>query len=143
MWKEINTDNDLQRFLREVSFFHDSCIKEIQYTSGAYVSENLSMYPVNDRRILRVIVQRQFPDNPMMELEFGGLKFLKLFPVDDRRTCEILESTMFFKDGLIYWCNDEDSPEEDSEGILVCASKLHWRAIDHHMGPAAYYSAAL
>lgn len=143
MWKEISTEKDLLHFMREMYYFHDSCIKELQYTSGAYVAEDLSMYPINDRRILRVIVQRQFPDNPMMELEFSGLKFLKLFPVDDQYTCEILETAMFFKEGLIYWCDHEDSPETDSDGFLVCASKLRWRAIDRHMGPAEYYSASL
>ncbi len=29
--------------------FHDSCIKEMRYISGAYVSEDLSMLPINKK----------------------------------------------------------------------------------------------
>ena len=55
-WNEITDENSLKEFMERVSFFHDSCIKEMHYLSGAYVNENLDMYPVNDRRILRVII---------------------------------------------------------------------------------------
>ena len=58
-WNEITDENSLKEFMERVSFFHDSCIKEMHYLSGAYVNENLDMYPVNDRGILRVIIQRQ------------------------------------------------------------------------------------
>ena len=49
-WNEITDENSLKEFMERVSFFHDSCIKEMHYLSGAYVNENLDMYPVNDRR---------------------------------------------------------------------------------------------
>lgn len=142
MWQEISTDEDLRHFMNKICFFHDSCIKEIKYTSGAYVNSDLTMHPINDRKILRVIIQRQFEDNPMIELEFEGLNFLKLFPIDDEYTCEILDSTMFFKDELIYWCDDKISWETDMEnfhGTMICASKFRWRTVKNHMGSADYY----
>lgn len=143
MWQEISTDKDLHHFMEKVCFFHDSCIKEIKYTSGAYVNSDLTMHPLNDRRILRVIIQRQFEDNSMIELEFAGLNFLKLFPINDEYTCEILNSTMFFKNGFINWCDNENLSETDVEnfqGTMICASKFRWRTIKNHMGPADYYS---
>ena len=30
--------------------FHDSCLKELKYISGAYVNEKLSMIPVNKQK---------------------------------------------------------------------------------------------
>ena len=72
-WNEITDENSLKEFMERVSFFHDSCIKEMHYLSGAYVNENLDMYPVNDRRILRVIIQRQYEEDSMIEMEFQGL----------------------------------------------------------------------
>ena len=81
-WNEITDENSLKEFMERVSFFHDSCIKEMHYLSGAYVNENLDMYPVNDRRILRVIIQRQYEEDSMIEMEFQGLKYLKLFQGD-------------------------------------------------------------
>ena len=81
-WNEITDENSLKEFMERVSFFHDSCIKEMHYLSGAYVNENLDMYPVNDRRILRVIIQRQYEEDSMIEI--SGIKILKV--ISGRRT---------------------------------------------------------
>ena len=142
MWKDICTDDQLHLFLNRFRFFHDSCLKELKYQSGAYVNSDLSMYPINNCRTLSVIIQRQDAEIPMVELQFEGLKYLNLFPVDESFTCEILASTMFFKDGLVYWCDHRDFPEiklEQLEGIVVCASGLRWRVIDNHMGATDFY----
>ena len=79
-WNEITDENSLKEFMERVSFFHDSCIKEMHYLSGAYVNENLDMYPVNDRRILRVIIQRQYEEDSII----SGIKILKV--ISGRRT---------------------------------------------------------
>ena len=55
MWETISSSDEISRFMERVYDFHDSCVKEISYISGAYVDDSLSMYPLNDRRILRVI----------------------------------------------------------------------------------------
>ncbi len=94
MWNEIVNNETLKEFNEKLSYFHDSCIKEIYYLSGAYVDENLEMYPINDCRILRVIIQCQNEDEPMIEMEFQDLKYLKLFPIDPHYKCEILDSTI-------------------------------------------------
>lgn len=44
-WNEITDENSLKEFMERVSFFHDSCIKEMHYLSGAYVNENLDIKP--------------------------------------------------------------------------------------------------
>ena len=144
MWHEIVNEKDIQEFMYKVVFFHDGCIKEMKYYSGAYVAENLAMYPINDKRILSVIVQRQFEELAMIEMQFIGLKYLKLFPNNEEYTCEILDSKMFIKDGYIYWCDDgyfSEEDIEDYEGTLICASKLRWRAIENRMGQEDFYVA--
>ena len=113
MWNEISTDDDVLKFMEAVCFFHDSCIKEMSYVSGAYVDVNLSMYPLNSLRVLRVLIQRQYEKDSMIELEFQGLKYVKFFPVDESYTCEILGSTMIMKDGTIYWCDCDNLSEAD------------------------------
>lgn len=146
MWHEITNNNDLENFMETVCFFHDSCIKEMKYVSGAYVNENLSMYPVNEQRILKVVIQRQFSELSMIELEFKGLEYLKLFPVDDQYTCEILDSTMFFKDGYIYWCDQGGLSETDIDtyaGTVICALEVKWRAINNHMGQKEFFSQSM
>ena len=142
MWETISNSDEISRFMEKVYYFHDSCVKEMSYISGAYVNDSLAMHPLNDRRILRVVIQRQFAEDPMIEMEFQGLKYLKLFPVDPYYTCEILDSAMLLKDGDIYWCDCGDVTEDDLDdykGTLICASKLRWRAIENHMGEKTFY----
>lgn len=142
MWNEITDNNDLMKFMETISFFHDSCIKEMKYISGAYVNDNLSMYPVNDDRTLNVIIQRQYSDISMFELEFQGLKYLKLFPVDNQYTCEILDATVILKNDCIYWCDCGDLSEDDLDsycGTVICASKLRWRQINDCMGKNRFF----
>jgi len=145
MWQSLNTDFELQTFMDEMSGFHDACIKEIAYLSGAYVNADLSMHPFNDRGVLRVLIQRQIGSHAMVEMEFGGLKYLKLFPVDaDRFTCEISGSSLFLKDGLIYWSDEPDIIEANlgDDVTIICAKTLRWRPIEGHMGPAEFYRGA-
>ena len=78
MWQESKTNDDIKSFMDLVCYFHDGCIKEMHYLSGAYVGEGLGMYPLNDKRILKVIIQRQFDDLSMLELEFSGLTVANL-----------------------------------------------------------------
>lgn len=146
MWNEIADEKCIQNFMNKVGFFHDSCIKEMHYYSGAYVDDNLAMYPTNDKRILNIIIQRQFEELSMIELQFIGLKSLNLFPTNEEYTCEILDSKMFIKDGFIYWCDCEEVSEddfEDYEGTLISASKLGWRAIESKMGKEEFYVATM
>ena len=143
MWHEINNPNDLINFMNIVYSFHDSCLKELKYLSGAHVEEDLSMYPVNDRRILKVIIQRQLHVNSMIEMEFEGLKRLQLLPCDNNYTCEILDSTMILKDDCIYWCDCGGISEKDLDhygGTTICAQKLRWRSIDKCMGKEEFYA---
>lgn len=146
MWNDITNEEDLLSFTEFMDSFHDSCIKELMYISGAYVDENLSMYPVNDRRSLYVIFQRQDDEYPMIELEFKGLKYLKLFPTDDQYTCEILDSTLILKNKCVYWADCGELSEEDIEnynGTIICSSKLRWRSIDGFMGKELIFNHTL
>lgn len=35
MWNEITDQDTLKNFMERMSFFHDSCIKELKYLAGA------------------------------------------------------------------------------------------------------------
>lgn len=133
MWNEIQNETELKRFLDRMQQFHDSCLKELRYTSGAYVDERLSMHPLNDVRTLTVVIQRQFRDPTTIEMEFRGLRFLRLRPVDEAYTCEILDASMFLHEGCIYWCDCGGVSEADVgqyDGTVICADSLRWRPLD-------------
>lgn len=132
MWNVIRTEEDVIRFMDDTNSLHDSCVKELYYLSGAYVDQALSMYPVNDRRTLRVIIQRQCASIPNIEMEFSGLKYLKLVPIPSDYTCEILEASLFIEDGDIYWgdCDGLSTKNLNNYGgTIICASGLRWRAL--------------
>ena len=77
----------------------------------------------------------------MIEMEFQGLKYLKLFPADERYSCEILDSNIILKEDCIIWsdCEDKTELEDGDTGTLVCASKLRWRSIFGYMGEKNYW----
>ena len=132
MWNEINTEQELLEFLALYGGFHDSCLKEMRYISGAFVNKDLAMYPINDKRKLYVVFQRQCEKNSSVEIEFSGLLKLNLVPNDEAYTCEILDVSMFFEDGKIYW-GDSDwfkSEREQYDGTWLCAEKARWRFVD-------------
>lgn len=143
MWNEIKNNEDLVEFMRSICSFHDSCVKEMRYISGAYVGVDLSMYPINSSRRLSMIVQRQNSDLAMVELQFEGLQFMRLLPQKEEYTCEILSATMIMDKGFIYWCDCGGLSKRDIDkyqGTLICASKLRWRAIDNCIGPRDFYT---
>ena len=144
MWNEIASEEDLNRFMDMMHGFHDSCIKELKYISGAYVNKELGMFPVNEQRRLNVILQRQFENPSVIEMQFVGLKYFKLFPNDENDTCEILGATMILEEDCIYWCDRGGLSVKDIEsyaGTVICASKVRWRAVDEYIGPNEIYVA--
>jgi len=131
MWNEVLTSGDIDNLMELYGGFHDSCIKEMSYVSGACVNENdLSMFPINDERTLKVIFQRQ--ERPVtVELEFSGLIKLNLTPNNEKSSCEIFESTLVIKDGCFYWgdCGDLNGKFDKYKGTWICSEKLRWRTV--------------
>lgn len=143
MWCDIKTQNDAINFMKMTHCFHDSCIKEIKYVSGAYVDDDLSMYPINDKRLLKIIVQSQFENLSVIEMEFTGLKYMKLFPVDNTYTCEIHGATMLINNNCIYWCDEENLTQEEIDiygGNSICASGVKWRVAKEYLGKKEVYT---
>ena len=64
-----------RKFVNRVYGFHDSCIKELNYVSGAYVAEDFGMYPLNTKRCLKLIIQSQMETVGTIEMEFSGVDF--------------------------------------------------------------------
>lgn len=142
MWVEIKNEKELKDFMDMLYYFHDSCIKEIKYVSGAYVDENLSMRPVNEKRNLRMIIQRQFNNPCVLEMEFIGLYKLQIIPSDENYSCEILDATMILKEDCVYWCDCGGLSEDDLnnyDGTIICAAKVRWRAVDKYIGDKDVY----
>lgn len=137
MWNEIKTDQDIHDFLEKFYYFHDDCIKEIRYISGAY--NDRGMYVVNDRREVEILLQGYTG----VILKFVGVEKMHLAPVSPDYTCEILEATIFRKNGKMYWANDRPDPDsiEHYTDTWICAQQLFWCEIDASLGKEPYYRA--
>jgi len=136
MWQELTSQKDIDDFMKEVTDFHDSCLKEIKYKSGAY-TDGKWMHVINDLRVVNVIFQGFFGIHSAIELEFSKLHHLILYPIHESHTCEIFDAKMFLIDGLIYWCDNGDIKEEDLEdyeGTIICAERIRWRRVDEFLG---------
>lgn len=143
MWNELYTQQQIDDFMREIHGFHDSCIKEMKYSSGAYVEKNLSMLPANTKRTLTVLIQRQFEDISALELEFSELEYIKMYPVNPNYTCEILDASFFIKDGLVYWCDSSDVKDDNInnyKGTVICSKKVRWRNASELIGEREFYT---
>lgn len=139
----VLNQEDLDRLTDFAEGFHDGCIKEMRYVSGAFVDPERWMHPTNDKRELRVVIQSQSEAVGAVELVFQRLRFLKLFPVDETCSCEIHDSKLVFRHGFVYWCDSADVRDEDLdtyEGTVVCAEALQWRRLDPRLGKEPFYS---
>ena len=136
MWNEIITKEDVNDFMRSFNYFHDSCIKEIRYISGAFVSEDLFMQPFNDSRTVDIIFQRQYKYATVIVVSFIGTHILHLAPYDENCTCGISGATMFFSNERIYWadCDGLENRIESYDGTWICADKIKWRVINACVG---------
>ena len=144
MWNKIENNKDVESFMKKMQYFHDCCVKEMKYVSGSYVDEELAMYPINDCRTLRILLQRQVRYPSMIELEFCGLRKMVLCPIGEEYTSEIFEASLVYKKGLFYWCDSSEninSNRHDIDGILIISEELRWRGLDAYPGKEEVYIA--
>ena len=140
MWNEIKNESDTKMFVNRVYGFHDSCIKELNYISGAYVAEDFGMHPLNTKRCLKLIIQSQMETVGTIEMEFSGVEFFSMRPCSEEWTCEILEASLVIKEGKIWWYDEAERFVEDPQeygGNVICAEKMRWRFLKDRMGDGA------
>ena len=144
VWNEVTSQDDLNMFMNQFGGFHDSCIKELKYISGAFVCKDLSMHPINSERVVKIIFQRQYDNPSVIEIEFGGVVKLSLFPMNEDYTCEITGATMILCNSLFYWCDSggiSATDLEGYEGTLICSKVVKWREADEFIGKKEVYKA--
>jgi hypothetical protein len=128
-WNIIGTEDDMNEFMKQFNYFHDSCIKEIHYSSGTYVNNNLSMAMINNP-VLVILFQRQENDLYAIEVEFSEPLAFHLKPADKNNTTEIL-SAVFMKMADIYYWADWDgwsiTGEDRDSTTWVSAKSVKWR----------------
>lgn len=142
VWNLIDTQGDINTFMNQINFFHDGCIKEIKYISGSYVDKNLSIFPINNKRNLYVIIQRQCNKLSTIELLFQGICKMNLTPHNEEYDCVIHKASMEKINDMYYWADWDGFKISDIgkiDGTLIIASKISWRILDSSLGKNEIY----
>jgi hypothetical protein len=146
-WQEVNNQSDVDYLKQIYGGFHDSCITELHYFSGADVGENLSMrFGDSTDRKLSVRFKRQW-EPVKIELLFEGMRRMNIAGWQNYYFCEILgcylkrhnDLIKGLDDSLVVWADDVGfNPKElFDRNILaeplityIISEKLRWRFLD-------------
>lgn len=127
MWKQVKTKSDIEELIFESQNFHDSCLHSMEYTSGAYVDKDGSMYPVNSSRILTMQMHQQGSSAKVLQLRFEGLQALVLSPTSPDYTCELFEGYVILQNDEIILTSDGLDVLTTEQRLFIKASHLSWK----------------
>lgn len=147
IWHAVSNQFDID-YLNEIyGEFHDACITELRYISGADIDNNLSMgFGESTDRKLFVIFKRQW--KPMkIELLFEGMREMNISGWQNHYFCDIFDGYLSLHqdlingrdDNLIVWADNAGfNPKEISERDIlseplityIISEKLKWRLLE-------------
>jgi hypothetical protein len=147
IWHEINSQIEIDYLMQTYGGFHDSCITELHYVSGADIDESLSMRFGNSKdKKLSVILKRQW--KPIkIELYFEGMRKMNIAGWQKNYISEILDCYLKLHNdlvkgdcvNLVVWADDEGF---DPKGIIgsdileepmstyIISERLKWRLLE-------------
>lgn len=142
-WNSINNEKDIEYVSTLFGYFYDACIKEVKYTSGSYVGDDLRMKPIDDLRQLHIIIQTQHKEHSVIEFVFEGVERFNLATNEDYDSI-ISGILLKQKDGHIYFSNSADVPideiDKNSKWLTwIKAKSLKWREINKYIGSTLVY----
>lgn len=127
-WNYIETTTDIANLLEYAHGFHDSVIRSITYTSGAYVNDDKSMFPLADIRKVNVLFDSQWCES--IELIFEGVTALNLRPPSDNYTADIWGASLFTKNASVFFFDsDVDVPDTTNDGTWINSYSLRWKIL--------------
>jgi len=106
MWHELNSQNDIDNFMKETAGFHDSCIAEMHYKSGSFVKEDGAMCLATEP-YMYITFHSQMANFPAFEMELGMLDRFAI-NLNLGYTLEIYNATFEKRDDGFYWYSDEN-----------------------------------
>ncbi len=146
IWNDVKNQSDIE-YLKEIyGEFHDACIAELRYVSGAHVNENLSIcFGESLDRKLFVVFNRQWKPTKI-ELLFEGMRQMNIAGWQNNYFCDIYHCYLALHkdlvkgrdDNLIVWADNSgfNPKENDERHILseplttyIISEKLKWRLL--------------
>jgi hypothetical protein len=139
-WNEIKNQIEVDSFNECFGYFHDSCLKELWFSTGGYVNKDYRMNPISNP-IARLIFQRQSEQLSIIEIEFKDVIQINVRPVPINYGVDIIQTHMYFENG-VFFLSDKDyeySENGKDKSTWIAAKKVRWRKIDNGLGKNNYY----
>lgn len=139
-WKIINSKEEADELSDLYCNFHDGCLKEIWFSSGAHLKRNFTISAISNP-IARFLIQRPWPNPRVIEIEFTEIVQINIKPEGDDVFIEILDTRLYFEDGIFFWSvqgyqiNDEDKDKY----TWIAAKKVRWRVVEELIGEETVY----
>lgn len=124
-WNKIETNEEVKEFMKNINNFHDSCIKELSFSSGTYVDTDYSMI-MNTNPTIHLIIERQSNEFSSVELLLQGVTKFHL-NIDLDATLEIIEANFYKKENFFYWFSDVDDNTKKDEITWFSCKAVKWR----------------
>ena len=126
-WKYIDTEDDVNFFMKQTCCFHDSIIKEVNYVSGSFVDSDKIMNVTNLRKVVIRVDSQQCSN---IEMIFEGVTALNLRPPLDNYFGDIYEASIILKDASVFFCDDYlEKIDTNYKGTWISAYSLKWRFV--------------
>lgn len=139
IWNCIKDTKDIEYLLNIYCNFHDTCICNLKYISGAEVdNEGAMQCGDSEDSKLNIIFQSQMV-RKTLELQFIGLRRINLIGYQENYFCDIFSCYLSLYNGYIVWADTEYfNPESPCENKLldesmtsfIVADGLKWRFIE-------------
>lgn len=126
MWEKIGNQSDIDKLLSLYGGFHDSCIREIYFSTSEFVDEKLAMHFEN-RLTAAFLFQRQFRPNSVIELKFEDVIQFNFKPLGNSEKAVLYDASLKLKDEIFYWADFIDWENTDNDSIWISSKKLFWR----------------
>lgn len=131
-WKKVNSQNDIDKLMKEFYNFHDSCMTDFSCKTGMYVDKKKRMGQDGISEI-SIIFQSQLCNT--IEIYFENIKSLNIYVWNkDKYFNNIDEVTVYIENDLIYWINSSMSNYNnlDNETTYIICEKVKYRYVNRN-----------
>lgn len=139
-WNLVKTQEDVNNLNEIFGNFHDSCLKEICFSTGGYVSDNLAMNVIS-MPVARLLFQRQWEKPAVIELEFREVIQINIKPVEKDQGVDIISTHLYLKDNIFFWSERDYEYHESKKDMntWIAAKFVQWRERDDLLGSKMVY----
>ncbi|AOY76024.1 hypothetical protein [Clostridium formicaceticum] len=139
-WKVIESKSDVDYLNDIFGNFHDSYLKEMCFSSGSYIREDLSMYECNSP-VARFLFQRQWENPAVIEIEFRDVIQINIKPEEKDQFTDIVTAHLYFDNNVFFWSTRDYEIHEDGKDnhTWIAAKFVQWRVRDEFLGSGMVY----